>query len=186
MLDTLRSSSDEEPHEMCERIGMTEDTVAPAPDEPPDQEDPRRPVAIVHYVEWRRASSTELPLNGVVPPRLWGVRNVIGEVMIPGTTKTAAINSMSAIDFFLFMFPPKQLITMVDLTNAELSKSALNATNSSEMLKFFGILIQMTSFEFTSRASLWSSVAPMKYRPAPHFGLTGMSKHRFDDSISRG
>ena len=39
----------------------------------------------------------------------------------------------------------------------------------------------MTSFEFTSRGSLWSSVAPMKYKPAPHFGLTRMLKHRFDD-----
>ncbi len=39
----------------------------------------------------------------------------------------------------------------------------------------------MTSFEFTFRASLWSSVAPMKYRPAPCFGLTGMSKHQFND-----
>ncbi len=49
------------------------------------------------------------------------------------------------------------------------------------LFKFFGFLILMTSFEFTSRASLWSSVVPMKYRPAPCFGLTGMSKHQFDD-----
>ena len=40
----------------------------------------------------------------------------------------------------------------------------------------------MTSFEFTSWwVSLWSSTAPMKYWPAPHFGLTGMSRNRFDD-----
>ena len=78
------------------------------------------------------------------------------------------------------MFPPKQLIMMVDLTNNELAKLDANPTNTSELLKFFGVLILMTSFEFTSRASLWSSVAPMKYRPAPHFGLTGMSKHQFD------
>jgi hypothetical protein len=172
MRDVLQSSSDEEPDEMCERVGATTtaDTTATiaAPRAQADQEDRRRPVAIVHYVEWRRASSTEL------------VRNVIGEVMFPGATNSAAINGMSALDFFLLMFPPKQLITMVDLTNAELSKWGLNTTNSSEMLKFFGILILTTSFEFTSRASLWSSVAPMKYRPAPHFGLTGMSKHRFD------
>jgi len=63
----------------------------------------------------------------------------------------------------------------------ELEKLEANTTNTLELLKFFGVLILMTSFEFTSRASLWSSVAPMKYRPAPHFGLTGMSKHRFDD-----
>ena len=79
------------------------------------------------------------------------------------------------------MFPPKQLVAMVDLTNIELVKLEANTTNTSEILKFFGVLILMTSFEFTSRESLWSSVAPMKYKPAPHFGLTGMSKHRFND-----
>ena len=88
---------------------------------------------------------------------------------------------MSAMDFFLLMFPPKQLVVMVDLTNIELEKLEANMTNTSELLKFFGVLILMTSFEYASRASLWSSVALMKYQPAPHFGLTGMSKHCFDD-----
>jgi hypothetical protein len=79
------------------------------------------------------------------------------------------------------MFPLKQLVAMVYLTNIELAKLEANTTNTSECLKFFGVLILMTFFEFTLRASLWSSVAPMKYKPAPHFGLTGMSKHSFDD-----
>ena len=79
------------------------------------------------------------------------------------------------------MFPPKQLIDMVELTNTELTKLELNKTNCSEMLKFFGVVLLISKFEFTSRASLWSSVAPSKYQPAPHFGLTEMSKHRFDD-----
>jgi hypothetical protein len=103
---------------------------------------------------------------------IWSVRNVIGENLIPGAANLAAVNSMSAIVFFLLMFPQKQLVSMVDLTNYELAKLELNATNTSELLELFGVLILMTFFEFTSRASLWSSVAPMKYQPAPHFGLT--------------
>jgi Transposase IS4 len=81
---------------------------------------------------------------------------------------------------FFLMFPPKQLILMVELTNHELVQLDLNATNTSELLKFFSVLILMTTYEFTSRASLWSLTALMKYRPAPHFGLTGMSKHQFE------
>ncbi len=37
------------------------------------------------------------------------------------------------------------------------------------------------TYEFTSRASLWATTAQMKYRPATHFGRTGMSRKRFDD-----
>ena len=76
----------------------------------------------------------------------------------------AAINGNATIDFFLVMFPPKQLVSVVDLTNYELAKLEQNASNTSELLKFFGVLTLMTSFEFTFRASLCSSsVAPMKY-----------------------
>ena len=109
------------------------------------------------------------------------MKNVLGENLYPGAPN-AATNGMSALDFFLLVFPPKQLVVMVDLTKIELVKLEANTTNTLDLLKFFGVLILMISFQFTSRTSLWSSVAPMKtYKPAPHFGLTGMSKHRFND-----
>jgi hypothetical protein len=60
------------------------------------------------------------------------------------------------MDFFLLMFPPKQLVAMVDLTNIELETLEANMTNTLELLKFFSVLILMNSFEFTSRASLWT------------------------------
>ena len=66
---------------------------------------------------------------------IWSVRNVIGENLIPGAANLAAVNSMSAIVFFLLMFPQKQLASMVDLTNYELAKLELNATNTSELLE---------------------------------------------------
>jgi hypothetical protein len=44
---------------------------------------------------------------------------MVGDVLVPGTN-TAAINHMTPLDFFLLMFPPKQLIDMVKLTNTEL------------------------------------------------------------------
>ncbi len=135
-------------------------------------------VAEAHGTRWFQASRIDPPLNGFVPFRLWSIRNNMGDVLVPGAN-TAAISDITPLDFFLLMFPPKQFIDMVELTNTELTKLELNKTNCSEMLKFFGAILLMTKFEFTSRASLWSSVAPSKYQPAPHFGLTGMSKLRF-------
>ena len=50
----------------------------------------------------------------------------------------------------------------------------------SELLKFFGVLILATKYEFTSRASLWSRIPLEKYESAPNFGKTGLSRDRFD------
>ncbi|KAI2490544.1 Transposase IS4 [Fragilaria crotonensis] len=137
-------------------------------------------IATVNGVEWVRASINDPPLNGNVPFRMWNIRNMVGEVLIPGHNTTVT-QDMLPLDFFLLMFPPKQLLDMVHWTNCELGKLELKQTSSSELLKLFGIIILTTKFEFTSRTSLWQTTAWTKYQPAPQFGLTGMSKHRFED-----
>ena len=48
------------------------------------------------------------------------------------------------------------------------------------MMKWFGIIILATCFEFGDRASLWYIVSKSKYMSAPAFGKTGMNMHRFD------
>ena len=54
-------------------------------------------------------------------------------------------------------------------------------TSRGEMLKYFGIMILSTRFEFGARRDLWSTKSSTKYIPAPAFGQTGMSRNRFDD-----
>ena len=78
------------------------------------------------------------------------------------------------------MFPPLQLIHMTILTNNRLQAAGKTTTTRGELLKFFGVLILITRFEFGSRSSLWSTIAPSKYIPAPALGKTGMSRNRFD------
>ena len=53
-------------------------------------------------------------------------------------------------------------------------------TNKGEIIKWLGIIILATRFEFGDRASLWSTVSKSKYRSAPDFDKTGMNRHRFD------
>jgi hypothetical protein len=140
----------------------------------------RQTIATVNGIEWVRAAINDPPLNGNVPLRVWSIRNMVGEVFVPGQNR-AGTQDMSPLDFFLLMFPPKQLLDMVGWTNRQLSKLELRETTESELLKLFGIFILTTKFEFTTRTSLWQTTAWSKYRPAPQFGLTGMSKHRFED-----
>jgi hypothetical protein len=140
----------------------------------------RQTVVTANGIEWVRAGIDDPPLNGNVPPRVWSIRNVVGEVLVPGQNM-ATTQDMSPLDFFLLMFPPKQLLDMVEWTNVQLNKLVLKETSGSELLKLFGLFILTTKFEFTKRTSLWQTTASSKYRPAPQFGLTGMSKHRFED-----
>ena len=46
--------------------------------------------------------------------------------------------------------------------------------------KIFGAILLTTKFKFKSRASLWSTTASSKYKVAPTFGLTGVSRQTFD------
>ena len=79
------------------------------------------------------------------------------------------------------MFPPRHLDSVVRYTTAELEEKSKKKTTQGEILKFFGVIYLTTKFEFKSRASLWSTTAPLKYEVAPAFGWTGLSRQRFDD-----
>ena len=79
------------------------------------------------------------------------------------------------------VFPPEQLQLILQLTNNELAMARKNNTTAGEIVKFFGVMLLVTRFEFGSRASLWSSTSTNKYIPAPSFGLTGMPQKRFNN-----
>ena len=79
------------------------------------------------------------------------------------------------------LFPAEQLQLILQLTNNELAMATKNYTTAGEIVKFFGVMLFVTQFEFGSWASLWSNVTTNKYIPAPSFGLTGMPRKQFDD-----
>jgi hypothetical protein len=65
------------------------------------------------------------------------------------------------------------------MTNLELGRNSRRLTTQGEILKFFGVLILMTRFEFSDYRTLWSTQNPEKYEISPDFGRTGMTRHRF-------
>jgi Transposase IS4 len=136
-------------------------------------------VAVAHDYEWFQDDEATLqPMNGPVPFRGWGISTPAGDRI--GEKGDVQLN-YSRLDYFLFMFPPTQLTTTCSLTNEELLKHEKKATTKGELLRFFGIMILATRYEFRTRASLWSNVSPYKYVESPSFGRTGMSRTRFDD-----
>lgn len=139
-----------------------------------------RPVTEAHGLEWfaDHQGSTRLPIMGVVPPRPWGVRSSVGDLSGPGSDLSGR---RTRLDYFLLMFPPLQLREIVRLTNRNLLRRRKKRTTVGEIIKFFGVLILSTRFEFGTRASLWSNTPASKYTAAASFGKTGMSRQRFDD-----
>ena len=90
-------------------------------------------------------------------------------------------NSYSCLEYFLMFFPPEQLQLILQLTNNELAMVRKNYTMAGKIVKFFGVMLLVTRFEFGSRASLWSNMSTNKYIPAPLFSLTGMLRKWFND-----
>ena len=127
-----------------------------------------------HEREWTNRE-VSLPLNGSTAQRPWKVIGPTGDVLIQGNPKY----EMEPYDFFMWMFPQDHLTAITELTNVKLEKGNLLRTTAGEILRFFGVLILMSRFEFSSRRSLWSTESVSKYVPLPQFGKI-ISRNRFE------
>ena len=135
--------------------------------------------ATVHDQEWFvDDAAARLSVNGNYHFRNWAIKTRMGYMLGCGGDHQ---NSYSRLEYFLMLFPPEQLQLILQLTNHELGMARKTYTSAGEIVKFFGVMLLVTRFEFGSRASLWSNVTTNKYIPAPSFGQTGMPRKRFDD-----
>jgi hypothetical protein len=141
---------------------------------------PVPPVVVIHEQEWFiDDAAIKSPQNQRANNyKAWGMRDSIGNIHGPGTDRG---RHLSRLDYFLMSFPPKQLSKMIRLTNRALIAASRKQATKGELLKYFGVMILCTRYEFTSRASLWSTTAPSKYVNAAALGKTGMPRQRFDD-----
>jgi hypothetical protein len=138
------------------------------------------PASVNNGIEWHRGI-TDVDVNG--PVQMWPWKFVCqytGEAFTPGCDN--AVNTdFTPYDFFMAVFPRKQLKDMVRNTSANLKAQGKPEITTGELLKWFGITILITRYEFGDRASLWSTEPPNKYIPAPSIGTrTGMSRNRYD------
>ena len=135
--------------------------------------------AMVHDQEWFVDDpTTKLPVNGNYHSGNWAIKTRMGYMLRQGGDHQ---NSYSRLEYFLMLFPPEQLQLILQLTNNVLAMARKNYTMAGEIVKFFGVMLLVTQFEFRSQGSLWSNMSTNKYIPAPSFGLTGLPRKQFDD-----
>ena len=140
----------------------------------------RIPIATCHGIEWYIDPNTELPVNGNFVRKTWKFTDqYTGQDYTPGCDTNKEI---SPLGYFMAVFPKKQLSLMVEETSAKLTAAGKPRLTKGELLKWFGIVILITRFEFGDRDHLWRTKSSCKYIPAPNFGeRTGMTRDRFND-----
>ena len=105
---------------------------------------------MVHNQEWFVDDpAMKLPVNGNYHSRNWAVKTRMGYMLRRGGDHQ---NSYSRLEYFLMLFPPEQLQLILQLTNNELAMARKNYTTPGEIVKFFGVMLLVTWFEFGSRA----------------------------------
>jgi hypothetical protein len=131
--------------------------------------------------EWFEAiqSVLEQDINRSVVRRLWSIKDCSSGTLLEQDCDQG--NLMPRLDYFLCMFPPQALLSIVRLASQQLLLFSKPATTKGEIVKFFGVIILATKVEFADLRSLWASTATLKYIPGPVFGKTVMSLNRFDD-----
>ena len=95
----------------------------------------------------------------------------------PGCDK----GQISELDYFLAVFPITQLENMVKLTNIQLADKNRDPIDEQGLLKYLGVSLLATRFEFGDRGSLWNEKKRYKYIHPPQFGGTGISKNRYEE-----
>eukprot|EP00171_Calliarthron_tuberculosum_P023220 IDg23220t1 len=133
-----------------------------------------------HGVLWVK-QEVQQPVGGPAHEQRWAMVNPAGELVQPGCDCYGPGMDRSPYDYFMTMFPQGHLKKMARLTSALLRRRGKPGTSVGELLRFFGVLVLATRYEFGHRSDLWATVAATKHLQAPAFGRkTGIPRQRFD------
>ena len=133
-----------------------------------------------HDYEWVKEDVTT-DLRGPITPHRWAMKTISNEVFSMGTHSVGSKQHLRPIDYFMTVFPYEQLQKMSTLTSEHLLNADKPPTNPEEILKFIGVLVLATRFEFHNRSELWATASRSHLIAPPCFGeKTGMSRMRFD------
>jgi hypothetical protein len=138
---------------------------------------------VANGVKWIAKTALQ-PIGRPVHRRLWAVKSLSGDKI---TENGDAIRMMarSPYKYFMAMVPQDQLARIVRLTSKRLEDRDKTTTSAGEVLKFIGVLIVATRFEFGSRNDLWSTTGANRLLNGLNFrAKTGMYRNRFDNLCS--
>lgn len=120
-------------------------------------------------------------IGRAVPNMMWLMQTSDGKIFSEHSQFIQSTANTQLIDFIMACITISELIRIAALTSINLPKDHKREVIVREILKFFGVLILGTRYEFTTRRELWSTTPRTKYLCAPAIGnRTGMSRIRFN------
>ena len=121
------------------------------------------------------------PVGGAVPRRMWEMQGIGGQSIVEGGDSGTSA-TRRPLDYFMAALPHGHLIKMVQWTSEVLQDKGKRGLSTGELLKFLGIHILGTRFQFGKGRELWAVNARNRLLYAPCFGnKTGMPRNRFED-----
>jgi Transposase IS4 len=103
-------------------------------------------------------------IHGSVETINWQFKTEMGKEM---TEDDNVGMEQPPLDYFMACFPPQAMRNIIALTNKKLCEDDQQEMEMGELLKFFGVLILITQFEFNSQRDLWKPVSDNKFIPSP-------------------
>jgi Transposase IS4 len=129
---------------------------------------------MAHGTLWGKKEVLE-SVVGTFSSRTWSIGTISVETIVEGDDSGSFDPPRRLYDYFMAVFLPDHLLRMVRLTNERLITKKRPCMTAAELLKFIGVLILGTRFEFGSRADLWKTEATSRLFNSPAFGReTGM------------
>lgn len=121
-------------------------------------------------------------VNGPVPAINWRFTGDDGDYLeanddLSGTKR-------GVLEYFMNTMPPPTLRRMLVKTNDLLIARESNPMTMAELLRFIGVCLLITRFEFGKRRELWALSTGCLYIPSPGLQQTGMSRDRFEEILA--
>jgi Transposase IS4 len=164
---------------VSELNGPTNDGTESTGDEEDNEEEPDLPAFSNAYNWFAVKNPTDDDVNGDIPSMPWKFLGTDGSYWEPNDDPTGTKRPL--LEYFLACMPPATIKRILKETNKKLTMHESSLLDIAELLRFFGICILVTRFEFESRRDLWSVNTSTKFIPPANFALTGMSRNRFEE-----
>ena len=125
--------------------------VPPVPNPAPTDTDPI--LSTNHEYNWYTYNNPDnLPLNGHVRAKKWGIWLPTGDSL---DQYGDILKDYLPMDYCFCSFPTEKIKLKIRPTNLCLHGNGKKLLDEREFYNFFGIIILITSLEFTLRANLW-------------------------------
>jgi hypothetical protein len=119
----------------------------------------------------------DVDINGTVHEVAWRFLGNNGTYMEPGDDPGG---ERTILDYFLTVMPQYTIRRILKETNDKLSQRNQEILTHGELLRFFGVCILITRYDFDNRSDLWSMATGSKYMAPANLAATGMTCHRFE------